>query len=199
MNDNQRSKAPARLNWYWRAMIALAGSGAFAAGWAYVVPPLAVSPTDLVLVLYVPLGLLFYGLLYSMLSRRFRQGRAFPGLHWSLRALIAFVVAMIYGALLMNPSTVTDRLHDVQYAMILRILAWLGRANRPVSGWPGAMLFMIELQVHLTILIALAVYGLLTLYLRPKTIPDRETRCRKCGHILRGITEPRCPECGERI
>ena len=28
---------------------------------------------------------------------------------------------------------------------------------------------------------------------------DDETRCRKCGYILRGITEPRCPECGERI
>src|SRR5689334_11366531 len=26
-----------------------------------------------------------------------------------------------------------------------------------------------------------------------------ETRCRKCGYILRGISEPRCPECGERI
>jgi len=28
---------------------------------------------------------------------------------------------------------------------------------------------------------------------------ERETRCRKCGCILRGIAEPRCPECGERI
>ena len=28
---------------------------------------------------------------------------------------------------------------------------------------------------------------------------DTETRCRKCSYILRGITEPRCPECGERI
>ena len=26
-----------------------------------------------------------------------------------------------------------------------------------------------------------------------------ETRCRNCGHILRGLTEPRCPECGEPI
>ena len=26
-----------------------------------------------------------------------------------------------------------------------------------------------------------------------------ETRCRKCRYILKGITEPRCPECGERI
>lgn len=28
---------------------------------------------------------------------------------------------------------------------------------------------------------------------------DDQTRCRKCGHILRGLSEPRCPECGERI
>ena len=28
---------------------------------------------------------------------------------------------------------------------------------------------------------------------------DAECRCRKCGYILRGISEPRCPECGERI
>ena len=28
---------------------------------------------------------------------------------------------------------------------------------------------------------------------------ERETRCRKCHYILRGITEPRCPECGEAI
>ena len=28
---------------------------------------------------------------------------------------------------------------------------------------------------------------------------DGETRCRKCRHILRGLSEPRCPECGERI
>ncbi len=28
---------------------------------------------------------------------------------------------------------------------------------------------------------------------------DDETRCRKCQYILRGISEPRCPECGERI
>ncbi len=24
-------------------------------------------------------------------------------------------------------------------------------------------------------------------------------RCLKCGYILKGLTEPRCPECGERI
>lgn len=26
-----------------------------------------------------------------------------------------------------------------------------------------------------------------------------ETRCRRCGYILRGLDVPRCSECGERI
>jgi hypothetical protein len=41
-------------------------------------------------------------------------------------------------------------------------------------------------------------YGLLTRAYGPKTV-DNETRCRKCHYILRGITKPRCPECGEKI
>ena len=28
---------------------------------------------------------------------------------------------------------------------------------------------------------------------------DQHTRCGKCGYLLKGLTEPRCPECGERI
>ena len=28
---------------------------------------------------------------------------------------------------------------------------------------------------------------------------DGETRCRKCGYILKGLSEPRCPECGTPI
>lgn len=28
---------------------------------------------------------------------------------------------------------------------------------------------------------------------------DRQLRCLQCGHILHGLTEPRCPECGESI
>ena len=35
--------------------------------------------------------------------------------------------------------------------------------------------------------------------LTPKDRLDGETRCRKCGYILKGLTEPRCSECGERI
>ncbi len=35
--------------------------------------------------------------------------------------------------------------------------------------------------------------------LAPKEPKDGHTRCGKCGYILKGLTEPRCSECGERI
>lgn len=47
-------------------------------------------------------------------------------------------------------------------------------------------------------LLAIILYAWLTKRFGPECIGP-ETRCRKCGYILRGITEPRCPECGERI
>jgi hypothetical protein len=48
-------------------------------------------------------------------------------------------------------------------------------------------------------LITLSAYGLLTRLFDRRHVPMGESLCRRCGHILRGITEPRCPECGERI
>lgn len=29
--------------------------------------------------------------------------------------------------------------------------------------------------------------------------PEGHTRCGRCSHILRGLSEPRCPECGNRL
>lgn len=45
---------------------------------------------------------------------------------------------------------------------------------------------------------ALGAYGVATRMVERKPLFG-ETRCRKCGYVLRGISEPRCPECGERI
>ncbi|MHC4671729.1 MAG: hypothetical protein ACYTF1_02260 [Planctomycetota bacterium] len=49
-----------------------------------------------------------------------------------------------------------------------------------------------------TALLAIVVFLMLTRLYGPKYI-DPNTRCRKCGYILRGIPEPRCSECGEKI
>ncbi len=56
--------------------------------------------------------------------------------------------------------------------------------------------------VWMPVCLFLAIIGLVILAILPKgagAVDDGETRCRKCGYILRGISEPRCPECGERI
>ena len=43
------------------------------------------------------------------------------------------------------------------------------------------------------------IYGLLSYCFSPENQFPREIRCRKCQYILQGITESRCPECGEKI
>lgn len=57
--------------------------------------------------------------------------------------------------------------------------------------------------VVLLVLVAMLLAGLATLMyaflIGLRSHNDPETRCRKCGYILRGLTEPRCSECGERI
>jgi len=63
-------------------------------------------------------------------------------------------------------------------------------------GMPGPLELLI-IAVILGVPLVFVIF-LIWMVVRRQSI-DRETRCRKCGHILRGITEPRCPECGERI
>jgi hypothetical protein len=46
--------------------------------------------------------------------------------------------------------------------------------------------------------IGVLAYAALTRCFGPTTL-DPESRCRRCGYILRGLSEPRCPECGEGI
>lgn len=37
-------------------------------------------------------------------------------------------------------------------------------------------------------------------WVRPRAVrDDGYLHCLKCGYILKGLSEPRCPECGERI
>ena len=96
-------------------------------------------------------------------------------MHWFWRAAIAVIVGFAGGLGLSGAA-----------------YAFLAPRNMP---------FLIALSIARSIvplIITVCVYGLLTARYGPKT-HDRETRCRKCGYILRGITEPRCPECGERI
>jgi rubrerythrin len=104
--------------------------------------------------------------------------------------VIATVVACGYAGV---SVTATENVHRVVAEAITETLS--GQVG---SSWHFG--FGISLAWFLPVLlIAFSIYGLLTWRFGPRAPPDSETRCRECGYILRGISEPRCPECGERI
>ena len=85
---------------------------------------------------------------------------------------------------------------------VLALLTWLHGwwiAARPgvpwMSGLPSHVTYLVVLATAFS---ACAVVGWV-LVTQAAARGDGETRCRKCGHILRGLSEPRCPECGTPI
>ena len=72
---------------------------------------------------------------------------------------------------------------------------WAWRAMFPFASPLAATIFVVGMAA----LPSGAIYGYLSVRYGPDAIDRLETRCRKCNYILRGLTEPRCPECGERI
>jgi hypothetical protein len=103
-------------------------------------------------------------------------------MHWFWRATIAGVVgigtAIVVGVGAHGPGWLLDVFHILERRI-------------------GEIAALIIILCTPTAFAVAGTYALLTHYLGPRT--DLETRCRKCRYILRGISEPRCPECGERI
>lgn len=83
-------------------------------------------------------------------------------------------------------------------AMLLWFQGWWNGA-RPGGNWySGYMSPVVYPARWATALTACACLGWI-LVTRSAERGDDETRCRKCRYILRGLSEPRCPECGTRI
>lgn len=112
-------------------------------------------------------------------------------MQWIWRVTIAVIVAGVYGGF---SVTAIGDLHE----SVADFVSGLLHGSRGMGNWQGGVAVSVAWFVPITLL-AFATYGLLTRYLGPRSIHDGETRCRKCDYILRGISEPRCPECGERI
>ena len=114
-------------------------------------------------------------------------------MHWFWRATIAAGVTGVYGgcASFHGPlhfvhKWAFDRIHDLQ-----REHMYTGYSEILIA---YALAYAVPHAV-----VAFAIFALLTRWLGPDPRHDGETHCRHCNHILRGITEPRCPECGESI
>ncbi len=66
---------------------------------------------------------------------------------------------------------------------------------------PGAPEWIVIFMMGLALLglPALVAIVVVSLVLRNARRSPRETRCRRCGQVLFGLTEPKCPQCGEPI
>ena len=112
-------------------------------------------------------------------------------MHWFWRAAIAVVVG----------CTADPVISIFCYAPMARAALWW-RAVWQSIGVHEPWFYLITgtiISYGPACIISISVYTLLTRFFGPKDKLEKETRCRKCGYILRGIPEPRCPECGERI
>jgi zinc transporter ZupT len=110
-------------------------------------------------------------------------------MHWFWRATIVSFIATVFGGVCF---------YGFNWGMYGLVYLIGGSSSAAAATENLAVQWLVFLlPFTATTLIALAVRAVLT-----KAYPapaDHETRCRKCGYILRGITEPRCSECGERI
>lgn len=100
-----------------------------------------------------------------------------PRLHWFWRVGIASVMGTLVAVFVWE---------------LLRV--WFIRMDMVSRHRPEFLGLL--LWVFLTSLSGAVSYALVA---RASQSDGSETRCRKCGYILRGIPEPRCSECGERI
>ena len=122
-----------------------------------------------------------------MMIEAFRHGD--HNMCWFWRAAIA---AGVGGAFSVLPAWALAISFPTFSVGLMRV--WSSILGGPISVERGYARAMILVWALPTLLVTLAGFGLLTHF--TGTPLARETRCRKCNYILRGITEPRCPECG---
>lgn len=61
------------------------------------------------------------------------------------------------------------------------------------------MVLRIAFTYLLPVTFAAALIGAVMYRVLPGSMPDGECRCRRCGYILKGLSRPECPECGEAV
>ena len=116
-------------------------------------------------------------------------------MHWFWRAAIAVVVGTACFWLASTGGLFHLLIVDARVAVLRSLNVRAGEAlYRPLS----SMLWAVT-EGAIPAVVTLFTFSILSHLGGRRPWADPETRCRKCGYILRGITEPRCPECGERI
>jgi hypothetical protein len=107
---------------------------------------------------------------------------------WSLLAFYA--VGLLMAALFAGSPLYGDE------APLEDVTKWAYWTASGQIGEGPAMVFTVLLLATLPMTAAVFTFA----WLRSGRAPgDGYLHCLKCGYILKGLSEPRCPECGERI
>lgn len=114
--------------------------------------------------------------------------------HWAWAALASLVVA--YAVLItwewLCLGAFSSRQTEAPLHPVYRTCRDVVMSIAPWRWVPGIFFEVWFYMPHF--IAALVTYGLLRRPARPEPL-----RCHECGQILKGLSEPRCPECGEQI
>ena len=125
----------------------------------------------------------------SCFCPRSEMGTMKNGIDWRLNLGLGTIIFLVTATPMF---TVYDWFQDYWFVTVVSYLAECklpALAIRACYMWGNALVFVPSLLVSL--------YACHRISRR--TLYDEFTRCRKCHHILRGLSEPRCPECGTKI
>lgn len=105
--------------------------------------------------------------------------------------LLAFFLAVCF-----YPRPIRDgRLFRIALGVFLATLALpvLAGLLEAVGIWAGRMVVLRDAGLFATVVLVLMSC------LRTVRYDSEHLRCPDCGYILKGLAEPRCPECGRQI
>lgn len=111
-------------------------------------------------------------------------------MHWFWRGVIAVVIGTTAGNLLIGGSNLL--------APDSGLMALVRGLDNFIYDHAGLRGVLGSISRGTAVLVGLLVYAALSAWFPSRRKLHPETLCRKCGYILRGISEPRCPECGVR-
>lgn len=128
---------------------------------------------------------------------------AIPGEHLTMRITKRIILRVIVACWLAAFFATVASAIEQQY------LGWLsnlgGSLQPPVSPYAPTTweYFRNTLLMASCIILPPCLLGsllaIVIILIIPDPTHDTETHCRKCSYILKGLSKPQCPECGEAI
>lgn len=192
------------MHWFWRVLIAVVFVSVLWSAYSILVFPWHLNPGSgwsisfrhqLYRGLPLRMGMCSLAIAaYALLTRRFdASGNATRERSLAATSIAARIPPFFRALVAVGLGTAIGML---VYHWITNLAALVPMSRGPlVSPWLQIKVMLYVAGYGCCAVAALLIWNLLN----GRGQIDNETRCRKCQYILKGMSEPICPECGERI